>query len=120
MENIPSNLKWTKGLLLGVLIIVSVLISLFGILLIGSYIGEMLNPVTIHACACDEPPILSVHQAFILGITYLIILMIGMHYALRLLDVTKNKRRVLLLVLFILNGAFCLCALEILSTEISG
>lgn len=120
MENIPSNLKWTNGLLLGVLIIGSVLISLFGILLIGSYIGEMLNPVTIHACACDEPPILSVPQTFTIGITYLIILMTGLYYALRLLDLTENKRRLLLLVLFILNGAFCLCALDILSTQVSG
>lgn len=120
MENIPCNLKWAKGLLLGGLIISSILISLFGVLLIGSSIGEMLNPITIHACVCDEHPILSVPQGFTIGITYLMMLMIGLYYALRLLDLTENKRRVLLLVLFILNGAFCLCALDILSTEVSG
>ncbi len=120
MENIPSNLNWAKGLLLGVLIIGSILISFFGVLLIGSYIGEMFNPITTHACVCDEPPTLSDSQSLIIGGFYTTVLMAGLYYVLSSFDLTRIMRKILLLILFLINGTFCIIALDILSSEVSG
>ncbi len=121
MENIPSNLKWAKSLFLGGLIIGSIIISFFGVLLIGSYIGNMLNPTTTyHECVCDDPPVLSVQQAFIVGIVYICTLMKVLYHVLNSFGLTNGKRKILLLVLFILNGTFSMIALDILSTEVSG
>ena len=42
------------------------------------------------------------------------------NYVLNSFGLTNGKRKILLLVLFILNGTFSMIALDILSTEVSG
>lgn len=90
-------------------------------LFIGTFIGEKVNPTLHHyECTCDCPPVLTEFQALILATTYMILLSIVLYYFLRSLDLSRCKRRIWWIVLFLLNGTSCFIAMNILSTEVSG
>lgn len=87
----------------------------------GLYMSEILNPTAIHyGCACDASPILTKFQANIMCGTYLICLSVALFRILRLLGLSKYRRWIWFIVLFIFNGTSCFIAMDILSTEVSG
>ena len=117
MENIPSSLNYIIGT---IAVIGSTLTSLFIPFFIGTFIGEKVNPTLHHyECTCDCPPVLTEFQALILATTYMILLSIVLYYFLRSLDLSRCKRRIWWIVLFLLNGTSCFIAMNILSTEVS-
>ena len=118
MENIPSRLNF---IIWAIVVIGITLASLFIPLFIGTFIGEVVNPTFHHyECACDCPSVLTEFQALILATTYMILLSIVLYYFLRSLDLSRCKRRIWWIVLFLLNGTSCFIAMNILSTEVSG
>lgn len=103
------------------LVVGSVLASFFIPYFSGLYVSEILNPTaTCYECACDSSPILTKFQANITCGTYLICLSILLYLILRLLGLSKYKRCIWLIVLFILNGVSCFIAMDILRADVTG
>lgn len=123
MEIISSILNKSNNLLIIMVMLVlwSVLGSLFIPYYIGLYMSEILNPTAMHyECACDASPILTKFQANITCGAYLICISGVMYYILRFWGLSKYSRWIWFIVLFILNGTSCFIAMDILSTEVSG
>lgn len=104
-----------------VLVFGSVLTSFFIPYFSGLYVSEILNPTTMYyECACDASPILTKFQANITCGTYIICLSVVLYHIFRLSGLSKQKRNLWLIILFLLNGTSCFIAMDMLSTEVSG
>lgn len=113
--------KINKSTIMLLLVIGSILVSFCIPFFGGLYLSEIINPITLHyECACEEPPILTKFQAFIMSITYLNFLSIGLRHILHLLNFSKFQRKIWLIILFIFNGTSCFIVMDILSSEVSG
>jgi len=122
MEIISNILTRVRTSIVIVMIaIVSFLTSFFLPYYSGLWIGEMINPTAIeYECVCDSAPVLTQLQALIIVIIYLFCLSVGLYQTLHLLNFSKNKCRLWMSLLLILNGFLCFGVLDILSTEVSG
>ena len=118
MENLPKSLKY----IVGAMAVIGITFASFFIpFFSGSFIGEIINQTEMHyECACDNPPVLTKLQAFIVGIIYMVCLSVGLYYKLRSLDLSRCKRWAWLIVLLILSGGTCFIVIDILSTKVSG
>lgn len=118
MENIPSSVNYV---VLSIAIMGIILVSFIVPFFSGSFIGEMINPTAMHyECVCDSHPVITELQAVIIGVTYMCCLSIALYRILFSLKLSKCKSIVWLMVLFLLNGASCFIALNILCTQVSG
>ncbi len=118
MENIPSSLNY---IVLIIAVMGIALVTFFIFFFSGLLIGEMINPASLdYECACDNPPVLTELQAVIIGAADMICLSIALYRILCSFKLSKCKRIVWFMVLFLLNGASCFIALDILCTQISG
>lgn len=122
METISNILIRVRNSIAIVIVAIgSFLTSFFLPYFSGLWIGEMINPTAIeYECVCDSAPVLTKLQALIIGIIYLLCLSIGLYQTLHLLNLSKNKYRLWMSLLLILNGFLCFGVLDILSTEVSG
>lgn len=102
--------------------IVSMFVSMLSVILSGTVIGELVNPIAHnhYACACDEPPVLTHLQAVILGICLYGLIMIGLNYIIRQLYLPKIWHLISMILLAVVNGIACYVAIDILFTPVSG
>lgn len=118
MKNIQSSLNY---IVLIIAVMGIALVSFIIFFLSGLFIGEMINPASMnYECACDSHPVLTELQAVIIGAVEMIGLSIALYRILCSLKLSKCKRIAWFMVSFLLNGASCFIALDILCTQVSG
>jgi len=111
-----------KIMFLIIILISSPIIVLSGLILLGTLIGERLNPSSHnhYLCVCEEPPIMTEVQAIIFGIISFAFITCCMNLIVRGLRLNKHKHFGLITILSMINGLIIAVVVDILSTQISG
>lgn len=119
MKNIQSSLNY---IVLIIAVMGIALVSFIIFFLSGLFIGEMINPASMnYECACDSHPVLTELQAVIIGAVEMIGLSIALYRILCSIKTVKMQACIAwFMVSFLLNGASCFIALDILCTQVSG
>ena len=111
-----------KSLYTIIFAIVSMVVD-FVVYFMGSeFIGRIiLHPSHQHyECACDEPPVLTIPEAGIIGAIYMVLLLIALNYFMRRMDFNKTERIIALIVLFLTNLYVCYQLGTLLCVQVTG
>lgn len=100
-----------KSFVFIILVASSLFVSPFFYLLLGTLVSGILNPLPhehdYYICQCVMLPLMSKTQAIVLGIIYIILLMIGLYYLLRRMNLSKRVFNIALIILFLVNIFSC-------------
>lgn len=104
------------------ILIITPLLSFVGILIVGTLIGNIINPINHnhYECVCDDSPVLSEPQAYVIGLIFFALIMTGIYFFIRALKLPKPQNGIALTTLSIINALACLMAIQAFTTTISG